>query len=182
MSLENRPEGGQNLIQQWEKILKEIDTPQKNEITVKEVYSIRNKYLRAWKEQDEDFSKETDGLKGFIKKEISIEDPIIRGFVEISRGKKLSLAITPDQEDAFAAVYGMDMESEVSYYALIESTGKNPKKAKAVQIKFCNVMPKSIDNIIITRALAKKLEVQKDQRIRILSVYQKTSNINLDNY
>jgi len=181
MSIENKPEGGQNLLQ-WENILREIDTPRKNEITIKEVYGIRNKYLRAWKEQDLDFPKETDGLKVFLKKEVGPEDPIIRGSVEISKGEKLSLAITPDQEEAFAAVYGMDIESEVSYYASIESTGKKSKKAKVAEIKFCNVMPKSVDNIIISKALAEKLEVKKDQDIRILTIYQKTSDINLDEY
>ena len=37
-----------------------------------------------------------------------------------------------------------------------------------------------MDNIIISEELAKKLDVKTDQHIIITSIYQRTSDINLD--
>lgn len=163
----------------WEQALKEMGAPNKNEIYIKGVYDARNRFISGSEEKGGIFPDGVNGVKTLIKTEIGPEDPTIRGPVEIARGEELILGMTPSQEEAFAIVYGMDLDSEVSYHALI----KNPRKsqeAKEALIKYCDVMPASVDHLIISKALAEKLGVKKGQDIRVLSVYRKTSDINLD--
>jgi len=72
----------------------------------------------------------------------------------------------------------MNVSTEASHYASIESKGN---KLEDVEIKFLNTIPKRhINNILISKALAEKLEIKEDQEVKILRVYQKTSDINLD--
>lgn len=180
MEKEKGPGGAQNL-DMWEKALKEIGAPKKHEVYIKNVYAARNRFDQAYGEKDQAFLTEVDNVKTLIKKEAGgPEDPIIRGPVEIAKGEKLILGITPDQKDAFAIIYGMDLNSKISYYALIENVAKESEGAQEVLIKFCDIKPASVDHLIISEALARKLQIKENQHIGILSVYQKRSDINLD--
>ena len=172
--------GGEQNQNIWEKAVDEIDAAHKNEVYVNEVYAARNRFEKAREEDGENFLKEVNNVRTLIKTEVGPKDPIIKGPVEIAEGKKLILGITPDQKEAFAIVYRMDVDSKVSYYASVENIARESKEAKEVLIKYCDAMPSSVNHLIISEALAKKLQVKRNQSIKILSVHQKTSDINLD--
>ncbi len=181
MNVENRPQKRYERV--IEDILKRKNVPLKHEITLADCFNIVEKYFNNNKDRREDFQETTVySVRAFIKREIGSREPVIRGFAEIAKGEKLSLAITPDQLHAFIFAFNMNLNSDVSFYASIESVDKKPKKARTVPVKYCDISPKQPDNLIISKGLAKRLEVKKGQEIRILSVYQKTSSINLDEY
>jgi len=181
MNVENRPQKGYQRV--IEDILKEKDVPLKHEITLADCFNIIEKYFNNNKDRQEDFRETTIySVRAFIKGEIGSREPIIRGFAEIAKGEKLSLAITPDQLHAFVFAFNMNLNSNVSFYASVESTGEKPRKAKVVPLKYCDISPKCSNNLIISKGLAQRLGVKKGQEIKVTNIYQKTSNINLDEY
>jgi hypothetical protein len=176
----NKSEGGAN-PHPWEELLEKIGAPKKNEFNIRGVYSARDRFINnPTEEENEILMGELNGIKTLIKKEVGPEDPIIRGPIEIAKGEKLILGIAPDQDDAFAIIYGLDTEDEISYYATVERTRGKSKIVKDVLVKYCDVLHVSTDHLIISEGLARELKVRENQIIRVLSIYQKTSDINLD--
>jgi hypothetical protein len=167
---ERGDQGGDN----FERLLKDIDVPGRNELSVSSFENLTRSFAELRKD-----ASNTDELMKYIKSEIGPEGPIIRGPVEIARGKQLILAITPDQENAFDSIYSVDWETEVNYYASIESIGDKPKKTEAL-VKYVEIKPKSADHLIISQGLAEALGVKNNQDVRVLSLYYKTSDIDLD--
>jgi len=182
MNAEKGPEGGgyQRVI---EDILKKKHVPLKHEITLTDCFDIIDKYFNNNKNKQEDLREATIySVRSFIKREIGSREPIIRGFVEIAKGDKLSLAITPDQIHAFVFAFNMNMKSDVSFYASVESVDEKPKKVRVVPLKYIDVATRFTNNLIISKGLAQRLGVKKGQEIKVTNIYQKTSNINLDRY
>jgi hypothetical protein len=164
----------------WEKILDEMHAPRINEISIKSVYDARRRFNRDKEEQGESYSQRIGNVKTLIKTEMKLEDPVIRGPVEIAEGIELTLAITPDQKDAFGIIYGIDLDSKVSYHASIKNAYEESKREEDVLIKYCDIAPASINNLIISKGLAEKLGIGQGQDVGILKVYQNTSKVNLD--
>jgi|WetSurMetagenome_2_1015567.scaffolds.fasta_scaffold78479_4 hypothetical protein len=163
---------------QLDKILSRINIPEKRDLTVSRIYDLEEKFFQ-YEGRDEDLGEDNDDLRSYIEKEIDHKNPIIRGPIRISKGNRLILAITSNQEEAFANIYRIDFENDAPFYALVESVGKMPRKEEAL-IKIAKITPKYEDNLVISSALANKLRVKTDQDIRILRIYQKPSDINLD--
>lgn len=72
--------------------------------------------------------------------------------------------------------------SKAPFYALIESISDEPNKAEA-QIKTVFIKPKTIDHLIISQELARQLGIDPQmgrKDVRILEVYQKIEDIDLD--
>ena len=181
MEKEKGPGGEQNLNMLLKKALEEIDAVHGNEVYVGEVYNARNRYREACIKEGEAFYEKINDVKTLIKTGTSPKDPIIRGLAEIAEGGDLILVINPDQKDAFVIVYDMDLDSKVPYYASVENAAGESKVAKEVLIKFCGLKPASVNHLIVSKALAKELQVEKGQNIKILSIRQEeTSKINLD--
>jgi len=118
-----------------------------------------------------------------IKKDIDFEEPIIRGPVDVAKGEGLILALNSEQMDAVGAIFDFDAVNIImhdTYYASLESTGKDPKKVE-VRLKFASVRPSTQNHLVISSAAAKGLEVEgQNKDIRITSVYQKVEDIDLD--
>jgi len=181
MSAERKSRGPRKRFS-WEEQLTELGVHRKNEVTINEAYIARNRYFNKSLEEMPKSPTEDkiNGVKTLLQSEMGPENPVIRGPVEIARGKKLILGMTPDQEKAFAIVYDLDLDSAVSYYASVGNADEESKVVTDVLIKYCDVMPPSTNHLIASEALAKKLGVKTGQDIKILSVYQKTSDVNLD--
>jgi hypothetical protein len=177
MSVEDRAGKGPN-PPSWD-ISKEINV-HVNELFLTQVNDIRNKYADACREKGVEAMTAAGGIKTFIKNESGSETPAIRGFAEVAKGKKLILAITPDQKEPFTIAFNLDAETLVPYYAVVEGTDDKHTQVEEVLIKFGNVMPRSMDSIIISRELSNRLGGEKDQAIKIIKVYHRTSDIDLD--
>lgn len=177
-----KEDGGQGSAV-WVSYLEEIGAPRKSEIAIQRVYGTRHDYFSKNKEITA-FQEAVDNVRNLIKTEVGSETPIISGPAEIAKGKKLILGITPDQEGAFELIYGIDLDnSRVSYYASVGNTGKEGEESREVtevKIERRDIILKSIDNLVITQALAEELGVNNGQEIKVLRVYQKTSDIDLD--
>lgn len=65
------------------------------------------------------------------------------------------------------------------YYALIEKCDKDQKRAE-VELKYVSVKPRDVNNFIISNGLAKALEGDSNTEVRILEVYVKSEDIDLD--
>jgi len=87
------------------------------------------------------------------------------------------LGITPDQLHPYALIYNMNVGTDATHFAVVESKGK---EVGDVEIKFPDILPEHINNIIVSESVAKKLKVKKGQEIKVLRIYHKTSDINLD--
>jgi hypothetical protein len=178
--MNGREYGPSPIRAQVEDVLEKINAPLKKENYISIIYSLRKKYLDIGRGLREDTPEELKDVKVFIKKEMGVEDPIIRGFAEVSKSKIMMLAITPDQESAFNIVYDVDPDSKVSYFASIETVDKKPKRKDDVLVRFKDMKSKTVNNLIISKPLANKLGTKDGKEIRILKVYQRTSEINLD--
>lgn len=182
MSLENRPRN-KGFQQELDDISIKKGVLLRNEISLEHSFGIIERYFDNFKNKTRDLYPATIyDVKAFIKKEVGPKDPVVRGPAEIAKGEKMSLVITPDQVHAFVFVYNLNLASDVPFFASVESADEKPKRVKAVSIKYIDIVPKSPNNIIISKGLAEKLEVKKGDHIKVTSIYQRTSNINLDNY
>jgi hypothetical protein len=158
--------------------LEKINWPKNNEVYIGEIEIFKRKFSALNPDEyDEDSQVSFTRLQNFIKKEKGTENPIIRGPIEIARGENLILGIAPDQLNSFALIYNMNVSTDATHFALIESKGK---EVGDVEIKFPDILPKHINNLVISESLAKKLKVKKDQDIKVLRIYNKTADINLD--
>lgn len=178
MGIENRSEGGQN-PPSWD-ISKEIGSIHNNELFLTQINDIRNKYSEACREKGVEAMSGAGGIRAFFKEESGSENPAIRGFAETAEGKKLILAISMDQKEPFIVAFGLDPDTLVSYYALVEGTDDKRTQVEDVLIKFKNIMPRSMDNLIISKELSSKLDAERNPAIKIMKIYHKTSDINLD--
>ncbi len=117
-----------------------------------------------------------------IKKDIDFEEPVIRAPVEIAKGDNPILVLNYQQLDAVGQILNFSI-SDVTlsdYYVLVKGTGKDPKKIEA-KLKFASIKPMTENHVVISTGLAKELGVEEQKKdIRILSVYQKIKDIDLD--
>ena len=65
------------------------------------------------------------------------------------------------------------------YYALIESAGEDQKRTEA-ELKYVGIKPKDANNFVVSNGLAKALEGDSNTQVRILEIYLKPEDINLD--
>lgn len=165
------PEGREN---PWEHSLEEIDTPRKNEVSVGGVLERMHQFQmnnKIWDKKD---------VREDIKREIDYEEPILRGPVEVAKGQSLIMAFNYEQGVALDTLYNINLSSILGKsYALVESTGKDPKKIEA-QLKFVAIKPTTNDHLVISQGLASQLGLETGKEIRILDVYQKMADIDLD--
>jgi len=163
-----------------EKVLIELGVPKKNELSVQDVFRSKKKYLESVGDLSIGIPEECADILTFIKKDIGEDNLTVRGPVEIARGQRLILEITPAQRPAFDIIFGLDEESPIDYHASVETADVEPKKVVDVLVKFGHIKSKLMDNIIVSEALAKELDVKADQHIIITSIYQRTSDVDLD--
>ncbi len=85
------------------------------------------------------------------------------------------------QSDALDYIYGVGFDEITShkYYALVENTQKDQKRTEA-ELKFASVKPNDINNFIVSDGLARALEGDSNTQVRILEVYLKPQDIDLD--
>ena len=65
------------------------------------------------------------------------------------------------------------------YYALIENVGGDQKRTEA-ELKYVSVKPNDINSFIVSNGLAKALEGDSNTQVRILEIYLKPEDIDLD--
>lgn len=123
-----------------------------------------------------------ENLREEIKREIEFEEPVLRAPVEIATGETLVLAITPGQEVAIESLFGISLHPRGLLYASIESVAQEPKKIETL-IKLVAIKPKTTDHLVISQGAAQQLGFDPQQErkdIRVLEIYQKIADIDLD--
>jgi hypothetical protein len=173
----------------WEKKLGEINSPQRNEVSINEVLKYYEQYLNERDIADYEFGKnDAQQIKKEIRKKTKFKEPVIRGAVEIALGDKSSLALNPEQMNAFALIFGLNrgifLNKKIKCFALLETATNIPITTESL-VKVANVQSETNSNMIISKGLAEVLgfddsDLTKRQEIRILKIYQKTRDINLD--
>jgi len=127
----------------------------------------------------EGFSKEDDD--GESVTETNVENCVIIGFTEIAKGKGTILALHEDQIRVVEHIYDVDFDCDVKYFATIENAANKDVVVKSAQIKRLILNDSPANNLIISEPLARALNVENGQEIKITGVQrQKTSEIDLD--
>lgn len=113
---------------------------------------------------------------------IEFQQPILRGPIQVTQGENPVLAITGEQTYAFDALFGTHSMNIISHphYALIETTGKDSKKLEVPVRSIPTVRTKTPNHFLISAGLARQLGVDEKTELRVLDVYQKVEDINLD--
>lgn len=175
----NNPPPNPNNPNPWEAALNEANVPKINELSVGNVLNYREQFKKRFRETRQEWGRKE--VLDAIKRDIEFQDPIIRGGIEIARGEKQILVVNSEQVDTLYDVYGVGFTDIMfhKYYATVEKAGKNPEKTEA-EVKFVSVKPKDINNFIVSNGLAKALEGDTASQIKILKVYMKPEDIDLD--
>ena len=127
----------------------------------------------------EGFSKEDDD--GELVTETNVGKCVITGFAEIAKGKEKILVMHEDQLRVAEHVYDIDFDCDVKYFATIENATNRNIVEESAQIKRFIMNDSPVNNLIITETLARALNVENGQPIKITAIQrQKTSEIDLD--
>lgn len=174
-----RPPPGQD---PWNQAFREGDLPRRNEITIGIIIRKQDEYMklaratgRIW------FRRE---LRETIKRDLGFEEPVLRAPVEIAKGETPILAISRSQLQLLENFFDTDFfpPSRTPFYALLESATAEPREVE-VLIKKVDVQPKTIDHLIISQGAAGQLGFDPGQErkdIRVLAVYQRIEEVDLD--
>ena len=166
--------------QNWEQTLGELDTPRINELSVGTVLKYFNQQIA--KRQKTHITWSWNDVREDIKKDVNFQEPILREPIQVAQGEKPVLAFTFEQSYATGVIFstsGSDMVAR-PHYALIETTGTDPKRME-VSVKFVSsIKTQTPDHFLISDGLANQLRIDAKTELKILKIYQKAEEVNLD--
>jgi hypothetical protein len=118
-------------------------------------------------------------VKESMKKEMGLRDFFLSGPIEISLGTNCSLLVDENQVEVFEVGYGIYSASELPFYASVVNAEDNSRKVEASVKFFSGVRPKTENHFIVSQGLAEKLKLKNSKNIKIIEVYQKSSDTDL---
>lgn len=116
-----------------------------------------------------------------IQRDLGYEELTLRGPIQTAKGEKSILVVNGEQNDALGIVYGVRVlnPEAAKAYALVQKTGTEGEEVEA-EIKWATLRPKTQNHFIISEGLARQMKAGPQSEIKIVSVYQKPEEINLD--
>lgn len=164
----------------WEHSLAEIDTPRVNELSVGTVLEYHHKKIQEAQRTNIGWRRED--ILNEIKRDVEFQEPILRGPIQIAQGENLIIALTSRQGEATYILYGSGLAEIImdKHYAVVETTGQGPKRLEVPIKALPMVRTKTQNHFLISAGLARQLEVDETAELKILDVYQKAEEINLD--
>lgn len=164
----------------WEQAFNEGELPRINEISIGTIIAKRDRLTRQAQTTGPSWSNQE--LREEIRRDIEFAEPVLRAPVEIAKGETPVLAITPHQESAIEIFFDVNFRFQRPLYALIESVAQKPTKIE-VLIKSVAIKPKTTDHLVVSQSAAHQLGFNPQQErkdIRVLEIYQKIADIDLD--
>ncbi len=160
-----------------------LDVPRKGELTVSEINSRIQAKIRQYLEDPESGSWSYIDIRDDLTKEAYYGDLSIRGQIQIAQGEQSILALNYEQTQATKIIFGLPspIGDKVPTYASVQGTGReNPQTEEAVVKIVSGLKPSTDNHLIISKGLARRLDVTNQNEVRITSIFQKPEDINLD--
>lgn len=161
----------------WGKAFQEGDLPRRNEISIGVISRKVDEFVarrQIWGSKD---------VVQAIRQDMEYEEPVLRAPIEIAKGSQPIMALNPSQAFSVRSFFEIPHSSSSPLYALIENAGEERRKIE-VEVKTAFIKPKTIDHLVISEEAAKQLGISPEAErkgIRVLEMYHKVEDIDLDN-
>lgn len=173
----------------WE----ELEVPRKNELTATEIYKA---YFRLYPVINQlKGTHNNEDIREALKKELKVNELILRGPVQVVKGERPILVINSEQGRAIQVLFDILSEYFITgkgerspYEVRVETaTDKDPEEALAEIKQVGGVRGRTPDHFLISQGLAEKLGIKSDvpdtegMEIRIKEILgSPPKNLNLD--
>ena len=131
-----------------------------------------------------------DWTRGMVLKELGFKEgiiPDIRCFAEVAQGTepKVALSYQNGQEEVVRTLLAPELLTsnfilDKLYAKVHVVTLEGEVKERETRVKATSIMPSHRDNVVISQGLASELGIENGGEIYLDSIFQKVSDVNLD--